>query len=137
MRQAESHHTPIPTRRDVMRGGGKVAATLAVLAHAAPEAMPAPAATDDELIIQLGRELDRLCAKLGDPGFPDALVGALSDEIREAEERIAALPASTFAALAVKLRIAADNLPSPEDRYGDHIALASALADVERMAGRA
>lgn len=105
-----------------MRGGGKVAATLAVLAGAVAAA--------DELILQLGRENDRLCAKLRDPGFPDDLVEALADEIVEVEERIAALPASTSAALADKLRIAADNLPSPEDRYGDHIALASLRAGV-------
>lgn len=140
MSQAESEHTPIPSRRDVMRGGGKVAAAAAVLAGAAGAAavVPASAATAaDELILQLGRENDRLYAKLRDPGFPDDLSGKLLDEIWDVEARIAALPATTFAALAVKLRIAASNLPSEGDCDGEQINLQSALADVERMAGRA
>lgn len=118
-----------------MSGGGKVAATLAVLAHAATAAIPVPAAPtgDDAEIIDLGREVTSLAAVTGSDGEVERAHAALT----RIETRIIGLRATTFAALAVKLRIAADNLPEHEDRYGDDHALASALADVERMAGRA
>ena len=56
------------------------------------------------------------------------------------ETRIAGLKATTFAALAVKLRVAADPLlplDDDDDHSSDQMNLLSALADAERLAGRA
>ena len=111
MPQAESHHTRIPSRRDVIRTGGKVAAAAAI--GVAVATVPAPA---------------------GD----DADIGRATSMMTRIETRISGLKATTFAALAVKLRIAADQLLLEDDdwRSSDQLNLLSALADVERVAER-
>ncbi|MEE8607610.1 MAG: hypothetical protein V3S55_08400 [Nitrospiraceae bacterium] len=67
---------------------------------------------------------------------PDPAIKHL-DEI---ERKIAATPASTFVGIAIKLRIGVDNLDPldpGETRTTDELNLESALADLERLAGRA
>lgn len=122
MRQAESDYTPDPSRRAVIRGGGKVAATLAV---------PAAPTGDDAEIIELGREVFRCEAVTGS----DAVIERAVETMARLSKRIAGLKATTFAALAVKLRIAAigDDLDGEFYSY-DQMNLLSAIADAERMA---
>lgn len=83
--------------------------------------------------LALGREVSRLAAVTGS----DADIGRATDMMTRIETRIAGLKATAFAALAVKLRIAADQLLLDDDgdwRTSDQMNLLSALADVERMA---
>ena len=129
MPKVESHHTRIPSRRDVIRTGGKVAAAAAI--GVAVATVPAPAGDDAE-IIALGREVSRLAAMTGG----DADIGRATSMMTRIETRISGLKATTFAALAVKLRIAADQLLLEDDdwRSSDQLNLLSALADVERVA---
>ena len=70
--------------------------------------------------------------------------GDVSDEARERmsglEQKIADTPAATYAGIGVKLLIAVDNFPPlgpGEARCTDELNLESALADAERLAGRA
>lgn len=123
MPQAESEHTLSPSRRDVLRS---------------TDAMPVPAAGDAE-IVALGAELARLVAYFDDNHDDDA-IERVFPAIESLERRISDRPATTAAGLAVKLRIAADMLLGGPPAHGhttDQLNLLSALADVERMAGRA
>ncbi len=59
------------------------------------------------------------------------------DDVHEVARQIAETPASTFAGLVIKLRIAADGLSPeyPRDLETDELNLMAALADAERLAG--
>ena len=74
--------------------------------------------------------------------------GDVSDEITgrmdHIERQIAAIPANTFAGIALKLRIGTDNQPftvdgrfNVDDASADELNLMAALADAERLAARA
>lgn len=91
---------------------------------------------DDAEILALKREIDRLVAA-GDTISDDGAAGPFYSKATELGRRIAELRATTIQALAVKLRLAAESgLDLSLDGYpGCHIA--TALADVERMAQEA
>ena len=135
MPQAEPHHTPIPSRRDVIRSGGKVAAAAAIGGAGPAAAMPSLAGDDAE-ILALKREIDRLVAA-GDAIPDDDAAGPFYSKATELGRRIAELRATTIQALAVKLRLAAESgLDLSLDGYpGRHIT--TVLADAERMAQEA
>ena len=57
-------------------------------------------------------------------------------EVSEIESQIVATPANTFAGIAIKLRVAAIEIPKDAHDPND-LAILGALADAERLAGRA
>ena len=92
----------------------------------------------DAGLLRLGDELTTLINEINAGLHPEGAGG--SDEAMKRkdnlEKRIAATPANTFAGIAIKLRIATDNMDSDAPRYGDELNLVSVLADAERLAGR-
>lgn len=140
------------TRREAMKRGGKVVAAAAVLPVVAKAALVSEG-EDSELIAlwrrlqeryarahQLQEEEDRLIE--GEQKAELFNAGALVlHEATEIESQIAAIPANTFAGLAIKLRIGTDNQPfrwdldfQVDELSTDELNLMTALADAERLA---
>ncbi|MCH8097874.1 MAG: hypothetical protein IID53_12430 [Proteobacteria bacterium] len=143
------------TRREAMKHGGKAVVAAAVLPIVAKSAL-ASEGEDSELIAlwlrhqerwerasQLQKEEDRLIES--GPKAELFKAGALVwGEVNEIEHQIAAIPANTFAGLAIKLRIGTDNQTfktdlcfKVEELCMDELNLMTALADAERLAGGA
>ena len=141
------------TRREILAGGGKAVAAGAVLSVVVKSAL-ASEGEDSELIAlwlrhqerwerasQLQKEEDRLIES--GPKAELFKAGALVwGEVNEIEHQIAAIPANTFAGLAIKLRIGTDNQTFKTDLWfkveeltTDELNLMTALADAERLAG--
>ena len=104
-----------------------------------------PSNKPDAELLRLDAELTTFRNEL-DAGLPPEEGGDVPDvaieHLDEIERKIAAVPANTFAGLAVKLRIGTDNQPfrldpdSQEDQLtADELNLMTALADAERLAG--
>ena len=104
-----------------------------------------PSNEPDAELLRLGAELTTFRKEM-DAGLHPEEGGDVPDvaieHLDEIERKIAAIPANTFAGLAVKLRIGTDNqsftlypdLPA-SDLSTDELNLMSALADAERLAG--
>ena len=144
------------TRRETLARGGQVVAAAAVLST-----LPsiAQAQEDAELLAlwrqhqerfahttRLVKEEDRLAVTGPKTEYAKAWGRTKRgwSEVDEIERQIAAIPANTFAGLAVKLRIGTDNQPFrlypdfQEDQLSaDELNLMAALADAERLAGGA
>ena len=104
-----------------------------------------PSNKPDAELLRLDAELTTFRNEL-DAGLHPEEGGDVPDvaieHLDEIERKIAAVPANTFAGLAVKLRIGTDNQPfrldpdSQEDQLtADELNLMTALADAERLAG--
>ncbi len=134
------------TRRETLaRGGQAVAATSPDSGDVSPCGDP------DAELIALGRqhqdwwahmcrlvkEEDRLLSAGTDAERSEiaAQVSQGWDKSSEMERRIAAIPANTFAGIAIKLRIATEDMNEEDMRRPTNANLESALADAERLAG--
>ncbi len=106
-----------------------------------------PSNEPDAELLRLGAELTTFRNEI-DAGLHPEEVGNVADvaieHLDEIERKIAAIPANTFAGLAVKLRIGTDNQRfktdldfQVEDLTPDELSLMNALADAERLAGEA
>ena len=104
-----------------------------------------PSNEPDAELLRLGAELTTFRNEI-DAGLHPEEGGDVPDvaieHLDEIERKIAAIPANTFAGLAIKLRIGTDNQPfrldpdSQEDQLStDELNLMTALADAERLAG--
>ena len=149
---------PKLSRRETLARGGKVIAAAAVLSVAAKAAL-ASEGEDSELIALWRRYLERRAHwrrvneeedRLIESGIKtgglmiNELIRRAGDEVKEVERQIGNTPANTFAGLAIKLRIGTDNQPfkwdlnfKEEQLSTDELNLMTALADAERLAGRA
>ena len=146
---------PKLSRRETLAATGKVMAAAVVLPVVVKSAL-ASEGEDSELITlwrrhqerwerasQLQKEEDRLIES--GPKAELFKAGALVwGEVSEIEHQIATTPANTFAGLAIKLRIGTDNQTFKTDLWfkveelcADELSLMTALADAERLAGRA
>ena len=137
------------TRRETLARGGQAVAAAAVLPVAAKAALASEG--EDSKLLALGRLFQNRWAymeglvKEQDQAFLDgvkaeedriaALVGKGWDEFAGIERQIAAIPAKTFAGIAIKLRVPAKELTNegPYDPY--ELNLKNALADAEWRAG--
>ena len=97
----------------------------------------------DAKLLRLNAEYRTFLGEINAGRHNDAK-GEVSDEAQERmsslEHKIAATPAETYAGIGIKLLIGVDNfcpLNPGETRTTDELNLESALADVERLAGRA
>ena len=91
----------------------------------------------DAELLRLGDELTTLIDEINaglHPEDADSSDRAM-DRKGDLEKRIAATPANTFGGIAVKLRIATDNMDPDAPRYGDELNLLSVFADAKRLAG--
>ena len=149
---------PKLSRRETLARGGQVVAAAAVLSVAAKAGL-ASEGEDSELITlwqryqetfsqaeRLQEADDRIFPHRADRKAEYARAWDRSkrgwSEVTEIEHQIATTPASTFAGLAIKLRIGTDNqrfktdLQFTEDQLStDELNLMTALADAERLAG--
>ncbi len=101
----------------------------------------------DAELLRLGDEHKTFLGEIDAGGHDDAKGDVLGEAVEHRvalEEQIAAIPANTFAGLAVKLRIGTGNQPFrlypdfQEDQLSaDELNLMAALADAERLAGSA
>ena len=99
----------------------------------------------DAELLRLGDEHKTFLGEIDAGGHDDAKGDVLGEAVERQvalEEQIAAIPANTFAGLAVKLRIGTDNQSfrlypdlQADDLSTDELNLMSALADAERLAG--
>ena len=143
------------SRRETLARGGQAVVAAAVLPVAAKAAL-ASEGEDSELVTlwRLHQERFERVERLQDVEdrlFPHRARDQAQDRIKqewrainEIEHQIATIPANTFAGLAIKLRIGTDNQPfrlysdlKEGDLSADEFNLMNALADAERLAGRA
>ena len=106
-----------------------------------------PSNEPDAELLRLGAELTTFRKEI-DAGLHPEEGGDVPDvaieHLDEIERKIAAIPANTFAGIAIKLHIGTDNQPfrtdgcfNEGDASTDELNLMAALADAERLAGSA
>ena len=130
------------TRRETLAHGGQAvaaAAVLPVVAVIAGGAVAAPA--DDMRLLEMWRRSKAFEAKVGHPGISDAESERCYDQYSELRDLIIATPAATPLGIAIKLQIAVEIEGLDKDLVEHPLlvmprAIASALADAERLAGR-
>lgn len=133
MSQAESEHTPIPSRRDVLKGGGKAAVGALVGANAGTAedaAVVAAAAARDEAW-NAHAAACAACDRAGAAWSADA--EATNRSCMQADRRLAATPARTLRGLVIKLRRLAKSIEGEQQLFYPDEFIEGLAADGERL----
>ena len=134
------------TRREILAGGGKAVAAgaaLSVVAGVAGNATAVPAAPfDDAGLLALWELRQALLVKINDRATPSDESERYYDQFSRLTDMIVAAPMATPVGIALKLRIAVEYEDLDLDVKEKPLlvmprAVINALADAERLAGRA
>ena len=129
------------TRREAMKHGGK-AVVAAVVLPVVIGATASNAAANDTKLLDMWRQSKALYAKGNNYSIPDDEADKVFDRAMELDELIIAMPAVTALGIAIKLQLAVNyeglNMDVVENpQWFMPRAVVNALADAERLAGRA